>query len=100
MRVAFAVIGAGAWGIPALRKARAVIIFRGIPVSRVFVAERSSLPACHKERRTLQRQSEQTTKSFYGTAAEKNGHSSLLKALAPFVWPQDRPDLKRRMVFA
>jgi ABC-type transport system involved in Fe-S cluster assembly fused permease/ATPase subunit len=48
----------------------------------------------------LQRQSEQTSTSFYKAASKNSGHFSIFRALLPFVWPHDRPDLKRRMVLA
>jgi ABC-type transport system involved in Fe-S cluster assembly fused permease/ATPase subunit len=39
--------------------------------------------------------------SLFGAPTEKNtSHFSILRALLPFVWPQNRPDLKRRMVLA
>ncbi len=35
-----------------------------------------------------------------GEPAKKSDHLSILRSLLPFVWPQDRPDLKRRVVLA
>ncbi|WP_170937297.1 MULTISPECIES: ABCB family ABC transporter ATP-binding protein/permease [Rhodomicrobium] len=44
--------------------------------------------------------SEPPSASFFGAPERRTGPIAVFKGLLPFIWPQDRPDLKRRVVVA